>query len=74
MYKWRQNWPNKNVGGRKVNNLILWMNVNFCSVVSLDTFSDVFSSLFTSHQFLFSANTILLHIADIKEAFENGLL
>lgn len=74
MYKWWQNWPNQNVGGRKVNNLILWMNVNFCSVVSLDTFSDVFSSLFTSHQFLFSEITFLLHIADIKEVFEDDLL
>lgn len=50
------------------------MNVNFCSVVSLDTFSDVFSSLFTSHQFLFSESTFLLHIADIKEVFEDDLL
>lgn len=50
------------------------MNVNFCSVVSLDTFSDVFSSLFTSHQFLFSEITFLLHIADIKEVFEDDLL
>lgn len=74
MFKWRQNWPNQNVGGRKVNNLNLWMNVNFCSVVSLDLLSDVFSSLFTSHQFLFSESIILLHMADIKEVFEDDLL
>lgn len=74
MFKWRQNWPNQNVGGRKVNNLNLWMNVNFCSVVSLDLLSDVFSSLFTSHQFLFSESIILLHMADIKEVFEDDQL
>lgn len=50
------------------------MNVNFCSVVSSDLFSDVFSSLFTSHQFLFSESIILFHIADIKEVFEDDLL
>lgn len=69
MYKWRQNWPNQNVGGWKVNNLILWMNVNYCSMVSLDdSLPDVFSSLFASHQFLFSENTCLLLIAEHKRS------
>lgn len=75
MYEWRQNWPNQSVGGWKVNNLILWTNVNYCSMVSLDdSLPDAFSSLFASDQFLFSENTCLLLIADIEGVFEDGLL
>lgn len=51
------------------------MNVNYCGMVPLDgSLPDVFLSLFASHQFLFSENTCLLLIADIKGVFEDGLL
>lgn len=75
MYKWGQNWPNQDVSGWKGNNLILWMNVNHCSVVAWeDSLPDGLSSVFVSPQFLFSENTCLLLIVDIKGVLEDGLL